>query len=448
MAEKWRNWARQQSCSPTRVERPASEEQLSEALARAARDGLRVRPVGSGHSFTDTCLTDGVMVDQSGMGRVLDVDRATGLVRVEAGIKLHRLAAELHRNGLALENQGDIDTQSLAGAMATATHGTGERFPNLSANVVGCRLVTATGEVVGIDEASDPDAWRAARVSLGALGVISEYTLRCVPAFRIHRVDELRPVGEVLADLDALVATYDHFEVMALPHTDQVLTYASRRTDRPAAPPGRVSAWWNDDVLSNAGLGAACHLGRLFPRAVPGIARAVTGAVGRYEQLDDSHRVYAHRRRVRFTEMEYAIPRVHAAEALERVRALITDRRLPVLFPIELRFTAPDDAFLSTASGRDTAYLAVHQVARAEYEAFFRAVEAIMDEYGGRPHWGKRHFQTSGTLAPRYPGWQEFQAVRARLDPDGVFTNDYVARVLGPVGAAPARPRTGRADRP
>ncbi|MEU6942970.1 D-arabinono-1,4-lactone oxidase, partial [Streptomyces rubiginosohelvolus] len=280
------------------------------------------------------------------------------------------------------------------------------------------------------------------------LGVISEYTLRCVPAFRIHRVDELRPVGEVLADLDALVATYDHFEVMALPHTDQVLTYASRRTDRPAAPPGRVSAWWNDDVLSNAGLGAACHLGRLFPRAVPGIARAVTGAVGRYEQLDDSHRVYAHRRRVRFTEMEYAIPRVHAAEALERIRALITDRRLPVLFPIELRFTAPDDAFLSTASGRDTAYLAVHQVARAEYEAFFRAVEAIMDEYGGRPHWGKRHFQTSGTLAPRYPGWQEFQAVRARLDPDGVFTNDYVARVLGPVGAAPARPRTGRAGRP
>ncbi|EFF88768.1 oxidoreductase, FAD-binding [Streptomyces sp. e14] len=438
MAEKWRNWAGQQTCAPTRIERPASEEQLSEVVARAVRDGLRVRPVGSGHSFTDACLTDGVMVDQSGMQRVLDVDPVSGLVTVEAGIKLHRLTAELHRYGLALENQGDIDKQSLAGALATATHGTGERFCNLSANVVGCRLVTATGEVVEIDEARDPDAWRAARVSVGALGVISRYTLRCVPAFRIRRIDEIRPAADVLADLDRLVAAHDHFEVLALPHTDKVLTYASRRTDRPAAPPGRVTAWWNDDVVSNVGLGVACHLGRLLPGAAPGIARTLTRVIGRYEQLDDSYRVFAHQRRVRFTEMEYAIPRVHAAEALERVRALIVDRRLPVLFPIELRFTAPDDAFLSTAYGRDTAYLAVHHVVRAEYEAFFRAVEAIMDEYEGRPHWGKRHFQTATTLAPRYPGWQDFQAVRARLDPDGVFTNDYVARVLGPVGVGRA----------
>ncbi|QNS02970.1 D-arabinono-1,4-lactone oxidase [Streptomyces xanthii] len=435
MAAKWSNWARQQTCAPARIERPANEEQLSEAVARAAREGLPVRPVGSGHSFTDTCLTDGVLVDQSGMQRVLDVDPRTGLVKVEAGIKLHRLAAELHRHGLALENQGDIDKQSLAGALATATHGTGERFRNMSANVVGCRLVTATGEVVEIDEERDPDTWRAARVSVGALGVISQYTLRCVPAFRIHRIDELRPAAEVLGDLDALVAAHDHFEVMALPHTDKVLTYASRRTDRPATPPGRIAAWWNDDAVSNAGLGAACGLGRLLPGAVPGIARTMSGLIGRYEQLDDSHRVFAHERRVRFTEMEYAIPRAHAVEALERVRALIADRRLPVLFPVELRFTAPDDAFLSTAHGRDTAYVAVHQIARAEYEAFFRAVEAIMDEYEGRPHWGKRHFQTAATLAPRYPGWRDFQAVRARLDPEGVFTNDYVRRVLGPVGA-------------
>jgi FAD-linked oxidoreductase len=433
MPEKWRNWARQQTCTPARIERPASEEQLSEAIARAARDGLRVRAVGSGHSFTDTCLTDGVMIDQTGMQRLLDVDAAAGLVTVEAGVKLHRLTAELHRHGLALENQGDIDTQSLAGALATATHGTGERFRNLSANVVGVRLVTATGEVVEVDEARDPDAWRAARVSVGALGVISQYTLRCVPAFRVHRIDEVRPAAEVLADLDRLVAIHDHFEVMALPHTDKVLTFASQRTDRAAAPPGRVAAWWNDDVLSNAGLGAACHLGRLIPNATPRIARTLSGLISRYEQLDDSHRVYAHKRRVRFTEMEYAIPRAHAVEALERVRALIVDRRIPVLFPIELRFTAPDDAFLSTAYGRETAYLAVHQVARAEYEPFFRAVEAIMDEYEGRPHWGKRHYQTAATLARRYPGWSGFQAVRARLDPDARFTNDYVARVLGQV---------------
>jgi FAD/FMN-containing dehydrogenase len=211
------------------------------------------------------------------------------------------------------------------------------------------------------------------------------------------------------------------------------LTLTSERTDRPAAPPGRIAAWWNDDVLSNVGLGAACQLGRLMPRATPGIARTLTKLISRYEQLEQSHHVYAHKRRVRFTEMEYAIPRAHAAEALERVRALIVAQRIPVLFPIEVRFTAPDDAFLSTAFGRDTAYIAVHQVARAPYEAFFRAVEAVMDQYQGRPHWGKRHFQTAETLAARYPAWDDFQAVRARLDPRGMFSNEYARRVLGPV---------------
>ncbi|GAA4120849.1 L-gulono-1,4-lactone dehydrogenase [Nocardioides fonticola] len=432
MGELWSNWAGQQVCAPARVERPGSEDELAETVAKAAAEGRGVRPVGSGHSFTDTCLTDGVMIDQTHMQRLLDVDTATGRVTVEAGIKLHTLTAELARHGLALENQGDIDAQSLAGALATATHGTGARFRNLSAQVLGCRLVTASGEVLEIDEASDPDAWRAARVSLGALGVISQYTLQCVPAFRIHRIDEPRPIREVLAHLDELVEGHDHFEMLALPHTDTALTLASRRTDEPADPPGRFEAWLNDDFVPNTVVGALAGLGRRVPTQVPRIARLMARVAGRYEQLDASHRVFAHDRRVRFTEMEYAIPREHLAEAFSRVMAVIADRRLPVLFPIEVRFTAADDAFLSTAHGRETGYIAVHQVVGAEFETYFRAVEAIMDDYDGRPHWGKRHYQTAATLAPRYPGWEAFAAVRAHLDPEGVFTNDYVRRVLGP----------------
>ena len=427
MPRLWTNWAREQRCAPERIERPRSEEELARVVAGAAR----VKPAGSGHSFTDIACTDGVMIDLSGMNRVLGVEGED--VTVEAGITLRELGEQLARRGLAMENQGDVDPQTLAGSISTATHGTGGRFGNLSSRVVGLRLVDGTGTVRDLREG---DELLAARVGLGALGAISTVTLRCVPAFTIHRVDEPQDLGDVLGRLDEHVDAHDHWEAFVLPYTRRALTLVSERTSREPDSRGRAEAFARDVLLENAALWAAGRLGRSAPRAIPTVSRRFAALMGRAEHLDRSHRVYANTRLVRFTEMEYGIPREHAAEALERVLEVIERRRLPVGFPIELRVVAGDDALLSTAHGRPTAYIAVHQFRGMEFETYFRAVEAIMDEYGGRPHWGKRHYQSAATLAPRYPGWERFQEVRGRFDPEGRFGNDYLRRVLGPAGAA------------
>ena len=429
----WSDWSGRQHCTPARVLRPATEDELAEGVRAAASDGLVVRPVGSGHSFTPLCVTDGVQVDLSRLDRLLDVDDA-GVATAQAGITLHALSAALHQHGRALENLGDVDTQTLAGARATGTHGTGEAFGNLSVQMVGCRLVTAAGTVVDIADdgaAADADLLRAARVSLGALGVMSEVRVQTVPAFRLHKVEEVRPLAEVLEDLDELVAGHHHVELYALPWSRRSLLLRSRRTDEPAAPPPRWRTWLTDELVNNTGLGLLQRTGSRFPAATPTLGRLTGLLASGSSRLDDSHRVFASNRRVRFTESEWALPRAAVADAVLAVLALIERDRLPVTFPIEVRVAAEDDALLSTASGRASAYVAVHQFAGADDTAYFREVERVMLAMDGRPHWGKKHRAGADVLAPRYPGWDRFQAVRDRLDPVGVFTNDHLTHVLG-----------------
>jgi L-gulono-1,4-lactone dehydrogenase len=417
------------------VERPASEDELARLVAGARR----VKVAGAGHSFTDIACTDGLMLDLSRMNRVLGVSGDE--VTVEAGITIRELGPALAERGLALENQGDVDAQTVAGAISTATHGTGGRFANISSQVTAVRLVTASGDLVQIgraggdgraagDDAAGDDLL-AARVSLGALGAISAVTLRCVPEFTIHRVDRPLPLDDVLARLDEHVDSNDHFELFVFPYTRTALTLTSQRTDREPAPAGRAQVLLRDVLLENAALEAACRTGRRFPALIPRMNRTLVRAMSPTEHLDRSHRVYANRRTVRFTEMEYAIPRERTAEALERVLSLVERRRIKVGFPIEVRVVAADDALLSTAQGRPTGYIAVHQFRGMEFESYFRGVETIMDKYDGRPHWGKRHYQSASTLRPRYPGFDRFVAVRDRLDPERKFENDYLRRVLG-----------------
>jgi L-gulono-1,4-lactone dehydrogenase len=393
---------------------------------RLVADAPGVKVAGAGHSFTDIACTDGLMLDISRMSRVLSVEGDE--VTVEAGITIRELGPALAERGLALENQGDVDAQTIAGAISTATHGTGGRFANISSQVTGLRLVTAGGEVLELRQGDD---LLAGRVSLGALGAISAVTLRCVPSFTIHRVDKPLPLDDVLAQLDDHVDSHDHFELFVFPYTRTALTLTSRRTDLEPRPPGRARVFMRDVLLENAALEAASRTGRRLPGLIPRVNRALVRAMSPAEHLDESHRVYANRRTVRFTEMEYAIPRERTAEALERVLGLIERRRIRVGFPIETRLVAPDDAFLSTAQGRPTGYIAVHQYRGMEFESYFRAVETIMDEYEGRPHWGKRHYQSAPTLRPRYPCFDRFLAVRDRLDPERKFENDYLRRVLG-----------------
>jgi FAD-linked oxidoreductase len=421
---RWANWAGDQRCAPALFSEPASEEELVEAVGR----GSSVRAVGSGHSFTDIACTDGHMVSLRRMNRVLGTDGE--LAEVQAGITLHELGPALAERGLAMENLGDVDAQSLAGALATGTHGTGTRLRNLSSQVAAMRLVAADGSVVSCSAGDDPDLFRAARVGLGAVGIASTVTLRCVPLYTLRRVDEQRPLGEVLERLQELADSHERFELFTFPYSGLCLTRVTERTD--AEPRSRRSERIADVLVENGALGAFCRTGRAIPRLVPAIDRALGRLATGGARTDLAHRIYANPRLVHFTEMEYAVPRAAGAEVVRAVLDLVERRRLPILFPLEVRFAAADDAFLSPAHERDSCYVAVHQYRGMEFETYFRGVEAIMDAHGGRPHWGKRHYQSAATLAPRYPEWQAFAAVRDRIDPERRFANDYIRRVLGP----------------
>ncbi len=429
----WRNWAGDQVCVPTGVETPGSIADICDAIRRAAAGGHRVRVAGSGHSFSDIALTDGMQLRLDRFKRVLDIDHSAGLVRVQAGITIRELNGLLARHGLAMENLGDVDAQTISGAISTATHGTGARLRNISAQVAELTLVLADGSTLHCSEQLDADIFRAARVSLGALGVIAEVTLRCIPAFTLGGVDQPRPLEETLARFEELALGNDHFELFVFPHAEVALTRTNNRVDTPPRPRGRISAYADDILLTNHAFALACLIGRRFPIAIPQINRIVTRLAGSGARVDRSDRIFASPRLVRFTEMEYALPRAATPEAVRRVMALVPARGFHVPFPIEVRTVAADDALLSTAFGRDSGFVAVHMFEGMAWEPYFRAVEAIMRELGGRPHWGKRHFQTAATLRPRYPEWDRFQAVRGRLDPHGRFANDFTDRVLGPV---------------
>jgi L-gulono-1,4-lactone dehydrogenase len=438
MPTTWSNWTGDQRCAPVQIARPTSEDELAEVVARAAERGLSVRAAGTGHSFSDIPCTEGLLVRTDGLQRFISGEPDTGLVTVEAGMTLHQLGPLNAQRGLALQNQGDIDLQSVAGAVATATHGTGARFGNLSTQVVGMRLVTASGEVVEITAESDAEALLAARVSLGALGIASQVTLQCVPLYTLHRHDAPLPLDETLDRLDEHVDRNDHFEFFLWPYTRTAMTRSTMRSDAAPDPTPAWKRFTQERLVENNVLGAICRTGRRFQSQVPRLNGLMASALSEARVQDHGYKVYAAQRRVRFTETEYAIPRAAARDAFERCLQLVERRRLPIVFPFEVRFAAGDDAFLSTAHGRDTCYIAAHQYRGMEFETFFRGVEEIMDDYDGRPHWGKRHYQTAATLRERYPECDRFQAVRARLDPDGVFTNAYTRRVLGPVRAPAA----------
>jgi len=429
----WRNWARNQQCAPAAIEQPESEGDLVGMVREAGEAGQRVKVVGAGHSFTGIALTDGRLARLDRYQRVLSHDAAAGTVTVEAGITLGRLNEELWSRGLAMENLGDIAYQSIAGATATATHGTGVGFGGIATQIAGLRLIAADGSVIDCSQEQEAEVFHCARVGLGALGIVSQVTLRAAPAFNLHAVEAPARVDDLLANLDEHIYGNDHFEFFWVPHTGWALTKWNRRTDEPERPRPRWQEVRDDYLLSNVAFGALCRVGRLRPSLIPRLSRMIPSS-GRVEYVDRSYRVFASPRLVKFYEMEYAIPIAHAAEALNRVREYVKRSGIMLSFPVEVRFTAGDDIPLSTAHGRPTCYIAVHVFEGMQYQQYFEAVEDIMDDYGGRPHWGKLHFQTAETLAGRYPEWERFQAVRRRLDPRGMFSNAYLDRVLGPAG--------------
>lgn len=429
----WQNWARSASVRPQRVEFPRTVAAVQRAVRAAAGKGMPVKAIGAGHSFTGIAVAPGLLLDLTDLTGLVSADRERSRVTLLAGTRLHQVPALLAPYGWAMPNLGDIDRQSIAGAISTGTHGTGRRFGGIATQVVGVTVVTADGELLVVDEHHTPELLPALALGLGALGVLVEVTLQCVPAFVLHAVEAPESLESVLGSLEERVEAADHFEFYWFPHTDRAMTKTNARLPESAVrrPLSAVNKWVDDVVVGNGLHQVACSVARAIPPTIPAINRTSVKMWGDREFIDASHRVFATERSVRFREMEYALPAEHVRPAFDALRALVDEKGWKISFPVEVRFAAADDLWLSTAYGRESGYIAVHRYWRDDPTAYFSAVEQIMLAFDGRPHWGKMHTLDAAALRERYPRFGDFIALRDRLDPTRMFQNRYLARVLG-----------------
>jgi L-gulono-1,4-lactone dehydrogenase len=428
----WTNWSGNQRVDAVGVIHPASTDELAAAIRAAAAEGRTVKPVGAGHSFTAAAATAGVRVELDRLATPVAVDRDRGQVTVPAGMRLRELNRLLAGHGLALPNLGDIDAQTIAGAISTGTHGTGARLGCLSTFVTGLTLVAGDGSVLRCSATEHPDVFAAARVGVGALGVLTEVTVQCVEAFTLRAEERPERLGEVFAGLTEHVEGNDHFDAYWFPYTDLMQTKRNNRVPAADQPLGRFRGWLDDQFLANTVFGAACRAGRAVPALVPLISAVSARALSARVYTATSYEVFCTPRRVRFVEMEYGLPRAALPEAFAALRSIVDRLPFKVVFPVELRFTAADDVWLSHGYGRDSAYLAIHQYVGMPYEPYFQAFEKVARALGGRPHWGKLHWRGRDDLRPEYPRFDDFLGVRDKLDPGRVFRNGYTEQVFGP----------------
>lgn len=433
MLDTWTNWAGTVTAKPASVHHPQDLAEAADALTTAERHGLPVRALGSGHSFSPVAAPTGLALDLSAFSGIEHADPHTGLVTVGAGTPLHRLNAELDGIGLAMPNLGDIDRQTIAGALATGTHGTGARFGGLATQVRALQLLLADGTACRCTPDENPELFTAARVGLGALGIVTSITLQCEPAFLLEADEHPEPLDSVLERFDDLAADNDHVEFYWFPYGRTALVKRNNRlpaTARPR-PLSPLRHFLEYQLVENAAFSLLCRIGRAVPASVRPLNRLSSTALSRRSYSDRSHRVFTSTRSVRFVESEYAVPVASLGDVLRELRAALPRLEHPVMFPVEIRLAAGDDIWLSTAHGRDTAYIAVHQFHGMPYRHWFETFESIVREVGGRPHWGKMHRLDVRELRELYPRFDDFQRVRDAVDPQRRFSNPHLTRVLG-----------------
>lgn len=430
MAFTWKNWAGNEIAHPSSIESPRTEEELIGIIRQAADRGEKVKVPGSGHSFTPAAVTDGRLVRIEALRGIRHIDRDRKEVQVGAGTTLSDLNLMLAAEGFAMANLGDIAYQTVAGAISTSTHGTGVHLTGLAAQVVGMRIVDGHGNLLVCNSEQNSDVLDIARVSVGALGAITECTIRVVDAFRLQATEAPMKLDDVLNNLEELRSSNDHFEFFWIPHTKWALTKRNNRTEDPLHPLPKIKGWIDKTFMENYAFGALCRLGRMKPSLIPRLATALPSS-GSRTYINDSYKIFASPRLVRFYEMEHALPAESVAPALREIRDMIDRKGYLLNFPIEVRFTASDDVPLSTAYDRASGYIAVHVYKGMEYSNFFRDVEDIMRRYDARPHWGKVHHREADELSGLYPRFNEFLQMRERLDPQRTFANRYTDRVFG-----------------
>ena len=431
MADKWSNWAGNQTSHPHSVLKPDTENAISEIVSLGVAKRLKVRPIGNSHSFSSIGVTDGLLVSLQRLNCILDIDKEKLQVTVGAGIILADLNAQLHKIGFALPNLGDIDSQSIAGAIATGTHGTGIGYNSISSAVIGVRIVTGDGSILDISESQNAEFLEASKVSLGAFGIVVSVTLQCVRSFNLELIEFTAGLSEIISRFEHEELSSDFVEFFWFPHTDIAEIKIRNRIDSFPSQKKIVSRFINDEIVRNLGFDLLNRFWLRFPGTVNSSLKLLAKEGVRPTRVDISHRIFCSKRRVKFIEMEYAVPREQLFDAFEVVRRITEGLRFPVTFPIEIRTLGADRIPLSMANGRETGFIAIHLYNRVESRIFFNEVEKALRKFSGRPHWGKIHSLDSVDLTSLYPQWNEFAEVRQALDPDGHFTNSYLERVLG-----------------
>lgn len=430
---RWQNWARTESSTPALTIAPRNTAQVVLAVQRAGETGHTVKPIGASHSFTGVGATDGVRLDMSRMRGLVSAEPARGQVTLWGGTHLWELPAILGPLGLALPNMGDIDRQTITGATQTGTHGTGLRLGGIAKTIVGAELVTGTGEILTVDANHHSELLPAVALGLGALGVITKLTLQCVPRFLLQAEEAPARLDEVLDSFVERSRLADHFEFFWFPHTTGVRTKVNTRLplEHGTSPLSKLSRFVDEELANNVAFGACVGMCSVSPSVTPSVNRFVESMSSRRRYIDESHRVFVTHRRVRFREMEYSVPLEAVAETMRELRAMVNRRGYRVSFPIEVRAAAADELLLSTAHGRESGYIAVHRYHRDTDLGYFRDAEAILAAHDGRPHWGKMHTLGADQLRAQYSEFDRFIAIRDRLDPDRLFANPYLTRVLG-----------------
>ncbi|MFT4264363.1 MAG: D-arabinono-1,4-lactone oxidase [Nocardioides sp.] len=428
----WRNWSGLESASPSSVLTPRSVGDVVRAVTESAAAGRRVKMVGTGHSFTGISAPVDVMLSPAGLAGVTGVDREAMTVTVLAGTRLKHLNAALASVGLSLHNMGDIAEQTLAGAISTGTHGTGGRVAGIAAQVAGLEMVTADGSLVSVTE-EDADLLDLVRVGLGALGVLVSITLRVEPLFGLRATETPMSWDEFSGSFDEMRSGDAHVDAYWFPHTDRISTKRNVRVGLDElAPLPRWRAWLDDELMQNTIFGALCQVTNRVPGTIPAVNRIASSLMTDRTYADEAHKVFIAERRVVFREMEYAVPLESGLEVLAECRRALEASDLRIGFPVELRTANAESPALSTASGRDSFYLAFHVHQDVDHRPYFGLLEPILKAAGGRPHWGKVHTLDAAGLAERYPRFSDFVALRDRLDPRRVLANPYLDRVVGP----------------
>jgi len=425
----WRNWSGTVRTMPRHVAYPTGVDEIAALVQSCAKEGKGIRVIGAGHSFTPLVETGDVLLSLDHLAGVEPVDESTRSVWIWAGTRLKDISEALHKQGWAQENLGDIDVQSIGGAIGTGTHGTGIRFGSLSTQLLEAQVVTASGELLTCSEEQNRELFKALQVSLGMLGIVVKVRIRVVPRTVLHYRSMRLSMDECFDRLAELRDHHDHFEFFWFPHTDTVQVKLLDETDE---KPSENRFWQqvNQLVMENAFFGMMSEGCRILPGLCKPVSRLSARFVPTGENVAYSHELFATQRLVRFNEMECSVPAERMEEVVREIRAKVAAEKHAVHFPVECRYVKGDDIWLSPAYGRDSAYIAVHMYKGMAHETYFRDVEDIFRKHGGRPHWGKMHTRTAEELAGLYPMWDAFRKVRQQVDPAGLFLNDYLRRLF------------------